>query len=93
MEPLFTQALQRLQTIYPGTYAQGYKSTLGPLSPDYKLKHQPKAEEAITNIDFFSFGWYISPIQAHERREVDVELEAGAPSDLSPIIDHPSLRW
>ena len=53
VEPLFTPALQRLQTLNPGTYAQGYKSTLGPLSHDNKLKHQPKAEEAFTNIDFY----------------------------------------
>ena len=60
---------------------------IAPLGHEYELGRKP---EAGTHIYLFPFGGYPSPIWAQERRETDVELEAGENSDLSPIIDDPS---
>ena len=86
VDPLFSPVLWRIQTLYPGAYAQGNTSLFAPLGPQFKLERK---SETGTHIYLSPFGRDPSPIQAPKTREKHVGSEAGAHSDLSLIIDNP----
>ena len=86
-ELIFTMSLQRLRNLYPGAYTQGPTSTIGPLGSDYKLYANHKSDPGM-HLDILSFGWDPHPIRAHNLRNIDVGLEAGAHDDLYPNIDY-----